>query len=179
MNWYTIYHAYVSELANGAIPHGERQSFILDYNCIIFQQLIKNHIDVTAWDLHITGPLRGESIGLQCIPCVTQMENKSLLVQVTLKRKCRHFDEILITGCTGSCHFDNFQCSQWWKFHQNEDISVSVNILTSIRQLAIIWPDVAPVHWRINAPLGLYDAILPVYWLQLQRQDRFTTVLFL
>ena len=44
-----------------------------------------------------------------------------------LKRKCRHFDEILITGCTGSCHFDNFQCSQWWKFHQNEDISVSVS----------------------------------------------------
>ena len=44
----------------------------------------------------------------------------------SLKRKCRHFDEILITGCTGSCHFDNFQCSQWWKFHQNEDISVSV-----------------------------------------------------
>ena len=43
-----------------------------------------------------------------------------------LKRKCRHFDEILIIGCTGSCHFDNFQCSQWWKFHQNEDISVSV-----------------------------------------------------
>ena len=82
MNWYTIYHAYVSELANGAMPHGERQSFILDYNCIIFQQLIKNHIDVTAWVLHITGPLRGESIGLQCIPCVSQMENKSLLVQV-------------------------------------------------------------------------------------------------
>ena len=44
----------------------------------------------------------------------------------TLKRKCRHFDEILIIGCTGSCHFDNFQCSQWWKFHQNEDISASV-----------------------------------------------------
>ena len=44
----------------------------------------------------------------------------------SLKRKCRHFDEILITGCTGSCHFDNFQCSQWWKFHQNEDIYVSV-----------------------------------------------------
>ena len=42
------------------------------------------------------------------------------------ERKCRHFDESLITGCTGSCHFDNFQCSQWWKFHQNEDISVSV-----------------------------------------------------
>ena len=46
--------------------------------------------------------------------------------RVTLKRKCRHFDEILITGCTGSCHFDNFQCSQWLKFRQNEDIFVSV-----------------------------------------------------
>ena len=69
----------------------------------------------------------------------------------TLKRKCRHFDEILITGCTGSCHFDNFQCSQWWKFHQNEDISVSVimhrklstigsdNGLSPGRHQAIIW----------------------------------------
>ena len=44
----------------------------------------------------------------------------------TLKRKCHHFDEIFITGCTESCHFDNFRCSQWWRFHQNEDIFVSV-----------------------------------------------------
>ena len=53
-----------------------------------------------------------------------------LVVQstTTLKQKCRHFDEIFITGCTGSCHFDNFQCSQWWTFHQNEDFSVSVKI---------------------------------------------------
>ena len=42
----------------------------------------------------------------------------------TLKRKCCHFDEIFIAGCIGSCHFDNFRCSQWWKFHQNEGISV-------------------------------------------------------
>ena len=44
-----------------------------------------------------------------------------------LKCKCCHFDEIFITGCTGSCHFDNFRCSQWWKFHQNDNISVTVN----------------------------------------------------
>ena len=44
----------------------------------------------------------------------------------SLKWKCHHFDEILITGCAGSCHFDNFQCSQWLKFHQNDDIFVSV-----------------------------------------------------
>ena len=44
----------------------------------------------------------------------------------SLKRKCRHFDEILITGCTGSCQNDNFQCSQWLKIRQNDDIFVSV-----------------------------------------------------
>ena len=43
-----------------------------------------------------------------------------------LKRKCLHFDEIFITGCTGSCQNDNFQCSQWLKFRQNDDIFVSV-----------------------------------------------------
>ena len=35
-------------------------------------------------------------------------------------------NEIFITGCTGSCHFDNFHCSQWWKFRQNDDISFFV-----------------------------------------------------
>ena len=44
----------------------------------------------------------------------------------TLKRKCLHFDEIFITGCTGSCQNDNFQCSQWLKFRQNDNIFVSV-----------------------------------------------------
>ena len=44
----------------------------------------------------------------------------------SLKQKCRHFDEIFITGCTESCQNDNFRCSQWLKFHQNDNISVSV-----------------------------------------------------
>ena len=30
----------------------------------------------------------------------------------TLTWKYCHFDEIFINGCTGSCHFDNFQCSE-------------------------------------------------------------------
>ena len=30
----------------------------------------------------------------------------------TMKHKCPHFDEIFITGCTGCCHFDKFQCYQ-------------------------------------------------------------------
>ena len=48
-----------------------------------------------------------------------------------LKQKCRHFDEIFITGCTESCQNDNFRCSQWLKFHQNDNISVSVTVKQS------------------------------------------------
>ena len=44
----------------------------------------------------------------------------------SLEQKCLHLNEIFITGYTGSCHFNNLQCSQWWQFHQNEDIFVSV-----------------------------------------------------
>ena len=54
----------------------------------------------------------------------------------SLKRKCR-FDEIFITGCTESCHNDNFQCSQWWKFHQNDNISISVFVLVIERTLVL------------------------------------------
>ena len=43
------------------------------------------------------------------------MHNKTLI------RKYCHFDEIFITGCIASCHFDNLQCSQWWKFRQNDN----------------------------------------------------------
>ena len=45
---------------------------------------------------------------------------------LTLKQECHHFDEIFIIGCTGSCHYDNCHCSQWWKFHQNYNIPASV-----------------------------------------------------
>ena len=42
------------------------------------------------------------------------------------KWKYLQFDEITITGCIGSCQNDNIQCSQWLKFHQNDNIFVSV-----------------------------------------------------
>ena len=49
----------------------------------------------------------------------------------SLNWKCCHFDIIFIIGFTGSCQNDNFQCNQWWKFHQN-DISVSAfNLIAS------------------------------------------------
>ena len=62
----------------------------------------------------------------------------------SLKWKCCHFDEIFITVCTGSCQTDNFQCSQWWKFHQNDDISMSVqdswcSMLAILFCFVLIW----------------------------------------
>ena len=47
-------------------------------------------------------------------------------VLYSLKRKYRHFDDILINHCTRSCRFNNFRCSQWCKFHYNGNSSVSV-----------------------------------------------------
>ena len=64
--------------------------------------------------------------------------------QVTLKRKSLHFDEMFITGCTGSCQNDNFQCSQWWKFRQNDDIFVSV--LIEMDSLVSHWTMIALQH---------------------------------
>ena len=40
--------------------------------------------------------------------------------------RCHHFDEIFAIDCPGSYQNDNFQCCQWRKFHQNENIYVSV-----------------------------------------------------
>ena len=50
----------------------------------------------------------------------------AIILPGLLKRKCCHFEEISVTGCAGSCHFDNFRCSQWRKFRQNGDVSLSV-----------------------------------------------------
>ena len=56
---------------------------------------------------------------------------------ISLKRKCRHFDEILIIGCTGSCHFDEIFIKmktfpfQWstGKFERNNPPFTIENIL--------------------------------------------------
>ena len=72
---------------------------------------------------------------------------------LTLKRKSLHFDEMFITGCTGSCQNDNFQCSQWWKFRQNDDIFVSVEgdiIMAIVAIVVVLSTDNAwslTLHW--------------------------------
>ena len=78
---------------------------------------------------------------------------------ISMKRKCRHFDEIFVTGCTGSCHFDNFQWGQWWTFHQNKDIVVPVyehtkyNTLSTKNAIVINFPQNS---FSISAPWPLY-----------------------
>ena len=52
----------------------------------------------------------------------------------TLKWNYCYFDEIFITGCTGSCHFDNLRCSQWLKLHFHS--SVSAKVMTTWTRLA-------------------------------------------
>ena len=69
---------------------------------------------------------------------------------VSLKRKCCHFDEILITDCTESCHFDNFRCSQWWKFRQNDNISVSVLVRPKHSPLLLWCRLLGNEHWSLR-----------------------------
>ena len=49
--------------------------------------------------------------------------------QWSLKRKYRHFGENFVPGYMRNCNFDNFQVSQWCKFHRKDNISVSVSFI--------------------------------------------------
>ena len=51
------------------------------------------------------------------------------------KRKC-HLDEIFVTGCTGSCHLNNFKCSQKRNFRHNVGISVSMSSSETHKQVS-------------------------------------------
>ena len=67
---------------------------------------------------------------------------------ITLKRKSLHFDEMFITGCTGSCQTDNFQCSQWWKLRQNDDIFVSVYTGNPCAWKCCLFIEMGPMHCK-------------------------------
>ena len=110
-----------------------------------------------------SGPLWGESIGeallvlCQWNPLVRPywwgMHYWPLWRESTLKRKCLHFDEIFNTGCTGSCQNDNFQCSQWLKFCQNDDIFVSVHqslLFAVIKSLLLAWTNCSTNRWAAS-----------------------------
>ena len=71
------------------------------------------------------------------LPCVS-MAGRALLAGYPRNIECRHID-IFVTNCTGSCHFDNLQCSQWRKYPPHDNISISV--IEAERK----WP---PFCWR-------------------------------
>ena len=48
---------------------------------------------------------------------------------LALKLTFYQFEKFFITGCTESCQSDNFRYSQWWKFCQYDNISVSVKMM--------------------------------------------------
>ena len=71
----------------------------------------------------------------------------------TLKLKYCHFDEIVINGCTGSCHFDNFRCSQWRQFRQNDDAFISM------RHLITLYTDILPMTTIVFSPCSVVTVI--------------------
>ena len=85
-----------------------------------------------------------------------------LLPTSPLKWKC-HFDEIFVTGCTESCHIDNFRCSQWRKFRQNDSFVSVTDTQTHISECFEYWPQYAnnmENHYYIKHPwhgLKLYN----------------------
>ena len=54
---------------------------------------------------------------------VTSLDTTPTLVYLSLKLK-GHIDSFFITGCTAG--HDNLRCSQWWKGHQHDNLSISV-----------------------------------------------------
>ena len=85
--------------------------------CALLSNLLSQWLPGTLWS--VTGVTTMNNIRNTMLEIWTTL---TLEVQHTWTWKC-HFNEIFISGCTGSCHFDNFQCSQWWKFCEN-DISI-------------------------------------------------------
>ena len=81
----------------------------------------------------------------------------------SLKRKCRHFDEIVISGCTESCQNDNFQCSQWRKFHQN-NISAWVFVPVTTKLAS----------WRLSV---FSDLLWICYLFIVDSRDNFTHII--
>ena len=122
-SWAAIYHSYCQSWYQS--QHMKtwpvmKLSLLRQTHSMLHARIHASNTNINAKNL-ITN-----KVPLQLTPISNEFQKHSMyMVHTHWKRKC-HFDEILITGCTGSCHFDNFQCSQWWQFHQNENISASV-----------------------------------------------------
>ena len=59
-------------------------------------------------------------------------------------RRCRHFDEVVVIGCTGSCQNTNFQYYKWQKNNQNDDIFVSLKASVFYKTVTSPYPHERP-----------------------------------
>ena len=141
---------------------------------LTYKQLNKIQVLLSCWwHCRWPGTVIGAMATAQCMWYVLVLNRGRVLAALwilmawpgaltpALKRKC-HFDEIFITGRTGSCHFDNFQCGQWWKFHQNEDISVSVR--TSVITMLNAGPVPQRTRNTINTSLLRQNDAVTSFW---------------
>ena len=109
------------------------------------------------WTRHIgPGGRSGGTLPERIVIHYTTLHSRSL------KRKCWHFDEIFITGCTRSCHSDKFRCSQWWKFSNSptyskktphsspEMASYDVSVTVCFRHSVILERDLWQVYMYNN-----------------------------
>ena len=67
---------------------------------------------------------KGKVWGVPCDFIICRKKYFSLRIVWSLKRECRRFDEVFVTGCTGACPNVNFQCGRRWEFHRNGVVSV-------------------------------------------------------
>ena len=56
--------------------------------------------------------------------------------------------KFFIPDYTGNCDFDNFWCSQCWKFHENRNMSVTLNVIRVNPEQGNNFP----VHFSIPVP---------------------------
>ena len=88
-----------------------------------------------------------------CVPWYYKFHAK------TLKRKWQHFHKIVVTGYTGSCQNDNFQCSQWWKFHENDNHFSERN-----DNRICFWTCLVSIMWRANLSPSSGFMTIPCLW---------------
>ena len=81
---------------------------------------------------------------------------------------------MFINGCIGSCHIDNFWCSQWWKFSQHAHISVWMFYNKFHEQSLLYYPGIIlympqanerrrlGIYTKWAIPYGMMD--LGLYW---------------
>ena len=88
------------------------------------------------------------------------MHSIGILTQYSLEWK-NSFYKIIITGSVRSCQFDVL-CSQWWKFNQNDNTSISVAF--SLIRIALFFREDKLTHNKVSNRSQTYQTIQIYKW---------------